>query len=119
MRVTSNRFASEGQGVKLVSSKQGYVLDELELFLLDPAHGLDTRDDGASAAKRLESEHWSHDASDGGAGPFSEKTSCPSAPHPLMHEFLALDAALLQGMTTERRCGSTTTEKRRLSSVQR
>jgi|SRR5664279_1747725 len=37
------------------------------------------------------------------ARPFSEKTGCPITPHPLLHEFSTLDAALLQGMTVERR----------------
>ena len=37
------------------------------------------------------------------ARPFSEKTGCPITPHPLLHEFSALDPALLEGMTTERR----------------
>jgi len=65
VKVISNRSASEGQGVELVSSRRGFVLDELELPLLDHVHGLDAHDDGASAAKRLEPEHWSHDAFDG------------------------------------------------------
>ena len=63
--MTSIRSASEGQGVKLVSSGRGSIFDELELPLLDPVHALDARDDGASAAKRLESGHWSQDAFDG------------------------------------------------------
>ncbi len=37
------------------------------------------------------------------ARPFSEKTSRPITPHSLLHEFSTLDAALLQGMTVERR----------------
>jgi alpha-ribazole phosphatase len=37
------------------------------------------------------------------ARPFSERTGCPITPRPLLHEFSALDVALLEGMTVERR----------------
>ena len=50
--MTANRSASEGQSAELVSSRRGSVFDEIELPLFDHVHGLDTRHDGASAAKR-------------------------------------------------------------------
>jgi len=37
------------------------------------------------------------------ARPFSEKTGCPITPHPLLHEFSALDAGLIEGMVTAQR----------------
>ena len=37
------------------------------------------------------------------ARPFSEKTGCPITPHPLLHEFSALDAGLIEGMVTSQR----------------
>ena len=37
------------------------------------------------------------------ARPFSEKTGCQITPHPLLHEFSALDAALIAGMVTAQR----------------
>ena len=37
------------------------------------------------------------------ARPFSEKTGCPITPHPLLHEFSALDAELIEGTVTAQR----------------
>ena len=37
------------------------------------------------------------------ARPFSEKTGCPITLHPLLHEFSALDATLIDGMVTAQR----------------
>ena len=37
------------------------------------------------------------------AWPFSDKTGCPITPHPLLHEFSALDAGLIEGMVTAQR----------------
>jgi len=37
------------------------------------------------------------------ARPFSEKTGCPITLHPLLHEFSALDARLIEGMVTAQR----------------
>lgn len=37
------------------------------------------------------------------ARPFSEKTGCPITTHPLLHEFSALDAGLIEGMVTAQR----------------
>ncbi len=37
------------------------------------------------------------------ARPFSDKTGCPITPHPLLHEFSALDAGLIEGMVTAQR----------------
>ena len=37
------------------------------------------------------------------ARPFSKKTGCPITPHPLLHEFSALDAGLIEGMVTAQR----------------
>lgn len=37
------------------------------------------------------------------ARPFSEKTGCPITPHPLLNEFSALDAGLIEGMVTAQR----------------
>lgn len=37
------------------------------------------------------------------ARPFSDKAGCPITPHPLLHEFSALDAGLIAGMVTAQR----------------
>ena len=57
-------LASKGQRVELVSSGRCSVFEQIELALLEHVHGLDACNEGASAAKRLESEHGSHDAFD-------------------------------------------------------
>jgi hypothetical protein len=49
---------SESQAVKLLCSGRGFTARAIELPLFDHVHGLNARDDGPRAPKRLEAEHW-------------------------------------------------------------